>query len=150
MSLAEQQSRLLAALASGGQVPPGFSREHLGLASRVLAHKRAHTAARAWPDVAPWMATHFEAYARDVPPPHHGGPLADARFFVQWLEARGATSAELQRQALAIDLRHARRGHGLVPRRGPYVRLVRLRGGAGYCIGLRLWGAGTTLLTWMR
>lgn len=147
MSLAEQQAQVLAALSGRAGAPPGFSADQVKRAAHALAHKRMHTAQRAWPAIEPWAQRCFADYAATVPLPSRGGPLADARFFVRWLAARGEADAALQRQALAVDLQHAMRPDGLVPRRGPCVRWLRLPEAGLWCIGVRLPGLGVRQFT---
>jgi len=138
MSLAEQQAQVLAALSGRAGVPPGFPADVVKRAAHALAHKRMHTALRAWPAIAPWASRCFADYAAEVPLPSRGGPLADARFFVRWLTERGEADAGLRRQALTVDLQHAMRPDGLVPRRGAFVCWLRLPEAGLWCIGLRL------------
>jgi hypothetical protein len=147
MSLAEQQAQVLAALSGRGGVPPGFAADQVQRAAHALAHKRMHGAQRAWPSIASSARRCFAGYAAEVPLPSRGGPLADARFFVRWLAARGEADAALRRQALAVDLQHALRPDGLVPRRGICLRWLRLPEAGLWCIGLRLPGLGVRQFT---
>ncbi len=144
MSLAEQQAALLAALAGQGPVPPGFDAERVQASARALAHKRTHAVAHAWPGLTAALGRdfpdRFATYAAAVPLVAQGGPLADGRGFVAWLQAAGkaagsALGDDVWEQVLAVDLRLTATPTGWLPRRWPCLRAVRLPDAAGWLLG---------------
>ena len=120
--LAALQAELVAALAGRVDPPTGFDAARIRATAVSLASKRRRAVARAWPGIATALGDHyaerFDAYAETNPLPRDGGPLADGRAFLRWLDARGETLDECRLQALAVDLRHRRTATGLAPRRG--------------------------------
>ncbi|GAA2370130.1 hypothetical protein GCM10010404_26020 [Nonomuraea africana] len=90
--LERDQARVLAALVSGAEPPPGFDPVRLAAQARSLLAKRRGIVARLRPDAAAAagadLAAEFAAYAaaRTTPPP---GYRADADDFAAWLRARG-------------------------------------------------------------
>ncbi len=141
MSLDDRQAALMAALAGRGPVPPGFDAGRIRAAADMLARKRAHALAQAWPCLplmlGPDFHARFAAYAQQTTLVAQGGPLADGRLFVQWLQAAGLPlTDEVRLKAFGVDLRFTRRAQGWVPRRGPAVRAVWLPVARCWVVGL--------------
>ena len=140
--LAAMQAELVAALTGKAATPAGFCAHRIRAAAVSLAVKRRGAVARAWPGLAEELGAHyaerFAAYASLTPLPSSGGPLADGRVFVDWLERRGERLDGCRLQAMAVDLRHARTANGLVPRRGASLRIARLGNPRRLVVGLRL------------
>jgi hypothetical protein len=140
--LAAQQAALVSALMGAGEAPAEFDAARLHAASRSLACKRARAVARAWPslarDLAQRFSSLFAAYAAVTSLPRHGGPVADGRAFAQWLAVRNELPEAGQLQALAIDLRYTSTLTGLLPRRGPVLRVIRLRQSRRVVVAMRL------------
>lgn len=125
-TLAEQQADLMAALAGHAPPPVGFDAARLEASAHALLHKRSRSAAQAWPAVAELLGANFAStfadYAAERALPADGGPLADGRGFVQWLQSRRPLDDRIRRQALLTDARFASTGSGLRPRHGPSLR----------------------------
>ena len=145
MSLQEQQAALVAALAGLGPPPLGFDAARLHAAAESLARKRRHAVVHAWPglEAVPAFQAHFAAYAQATPLPVDGGPLADGRWFVDWLDAANVALTDAVRlQACGVDLRFVTRGRRWRP--GPWVCVRSTWLGAAGCrwMGLRVRLAG--------
>jgi hypothetical protein len=127
MTLAEQQAALLAALSGTAPAPAGFDPARVHAAASALALKRACAVAHAWPSVCRMLGAEyraqFAAYAAHAPLPRFGGPLADGRFFVQYLSTHIALSDATKLQALTVDARYRLSPIGLAPRRLPALRV---------------------------
>lgn len=140
--LAEEQARLVRALTGQAESPADFDAGRLGAAAAALAHKRARSAARAWPALAHALGEGFEErfaeFVKRVPRPREGGPLADGRAFVADLAARGELPDEGRLEALGVDLHFRRTSAGLKPRRGPAVKVAWLRRSRKLALGIRL------------
>lgn len=140
--LADRQAELIRALAAEGPVPVGFDADRIAAAAASLARKRLKEAAHAWPALAGALAEefarHFRTFAEQVPLPHIGGPLADGRAFARYLAARDLLPDEGRIEALRVDLHHATTRAGLVPRRGPALRMARLRQARRIVLAVRL------------
>lgn len=141
MSLNDSQAALMAALAGRGPVPPGFDADRIRASADMLARKRAHALAQAWPCLALMLGSdfqaHFAAYARETTLVAQGGSLADGRLFVQWLETAGLPlTDEVRLKAFGVDLRFARKAQGWVPRRWPGARAVWLPAARCWVIGI--------------
>ncbi len=152
--LAAQQATLVSALMARGEPPADFDGTRLRAAIVSLARKRARAVARAWPGLALELGRcldeRFAAYAADVPLPRAGGPLADGRAFARWLADRGELPEVGRLQALAVDLRFASTGSGLLPRRGPTCRIAWLRRSRRLVVAVRLPWLGERWLSFPR
>jgi hypothetical protein len=140
------EAQLVRALTGQGEPPEGFDPARVQAAAEALARKRARAVARAWPALTRALADsygkRFAAFAATRPVPREGGPLADGRAFARWLAAAGELPDPGRLEALAVDLRYARCGGGLVPRRGPVLRAARLRHARRLVLALRMPGLG--------
>ena len=128
--LAAAQAELVSALAGNGVPPAGFDSKRLDVTATALITKRMRAVARAWPSVLEWLRSdfgrNFDEFARQTPLSSCGGPMADGRAFVRWLSARAALPDSVLVQALHVDLQYSQAPAGLVPRRGPALRVARL------------------------
>ncbi len=128
--LAARQAELVRALAGHETAPVGFDTDRLRVTSAALAAKRRSGVARAWPAL--WSALgeryaeRFDAYAQTAPLPRRGGPVADGRAFLRWLATTGDDPEECKLSRLAMDLRYKTTTDGLVPRRGPALKMAML------------------------
>jgi hypothetical protein len=140
--LAEHQASLVRALMFGTEVPPDFDAVLLQACGQSLSHKRRRALAQAWPRLTNVLGERFielfRAYAAQCPLPRAGGPLADGCAFAMWLKKQNALPDAGQWEALAVDLRFVRTSSGLRPRRGPCVRIARLRESRQWVIAWRL------------
>jgi hypothetical protein len=129
--LAAMQAELVSALAGRAASPPGFDADRVQATAAALASKRRHGVAHAWPRLADALGhrfvERFDAFAATTPMPQTGGPLADGRAFYRWLAVTGDAPEACRLQALAVDLRYVATSAGLVARRGPMLKIVRLR-----------------------
>jgi hypothetical protein len=118
MTLRDQQSALMAALAGNAPVPAGFDAARVHAAASALAFKRARAAAQAWPSLRAMLGEEFRerfaAYATTAPIPQDGGPLADGRCFVRYLARRMPLTDDVRLQTLSIDTRYRRTSSGLL------------------------------------
>lgn len=125
------QAQLVGALVEGVPMPAGFDRERLAAVAEALRSKRARAVARAWPQSAraagDAFAARFAEYARANPLPGDSSPLADGRAFVAWLERAGLLTDAARLEAFAFDARHRLRKGRVTARRGPGLRVLRLR-----------------------
>jgi hypothetical protein len=128
--LAGQQAALIAALTGGGEVPAGFDSSRLQAAGVALAQKRVRSAAHAWPTLFQALGDSarslFERYAELMPLPREGGPLADGRFFVQWLSTQRKLTSGARLEIMSVDLRYAMKSTGLLARKWPSCRIALL------------------------
>jgi hypothetical protein len=114
MSLADEQSALVAALVSGRPLPAGFDPERVRVARDALLHKRSGEVAAVWPVLAaslgPQWTVRFREWARDHPP---RGAYHDGLDFALALAASGqlpgAATAELRARTRARGLTWVRR-----------------------------------------
>jgi hypothetical protein len=150
-ALAERQAELVRALVERRKPPAGFDAERLGRTGDSLIRKRAREAARAFPGLARTLgdafAERFAAFARNVPPPSRGGPLADARAFARSLAAAGELPDAGRLEALGVDLRFATVAGSLVPRRGPAIGWTTLPERRRLVVAIRCWGLGERWIT---
>lgn len=128
--LAQAQAELVSALLGDGPIPAGFDASRLRAAGMALATKRVREAAQAWPDLSRDLGERFTelftAYAAKTPYPACGGPLADGRSFIRYLQARMDLPAAARLETMRVDLFFVRRCDGLVPRHGPVLRAALL------------------------
>jgi hypothetical protein len=140
--LAEEQAHLLRALVGHTDPPESFDTERVRATAEALAHKRARAVARAWPGLARALsadfAERFAVFAAGTPLPRAGGPLADGRAFAADLAQRGELPDAGRLEALAVDLHYRRTPEGLKPRRGPTIKVARLRGARRLIVAARL------------
>jgi hypothetical protein len=156
--LAAQQAQLVQALAGKSEPPQGFDAERLQTTATALAQKRQRAVARAWPALTGALgegfAEQFAEFAARTPLPRQGGPLADGRAFARFLAQRGDLPEAGRLEALAVDVHYVQRPFGLVPRRGPTVRLTMLKQPRRLVMALRLPWLGehwfTLRLGWRR
>lgn len=124
--LRDRQAAVLGDLLAG-RVPPGFEAHGAALTSRVLAVKRAGSAARACPALRglPGWPGGFVAYAADHPKTDCSAH--DARAYIAWLRDHGGRE---ERAWVAVEaVRSGARRWAIVDGR-PVVRLAgRVRGG---------------------
>jgi hypothetical protein len=128
--LAAQQAELVRALAGQATAPVGFDADRVRAASAALAAKRRSSVARAWPALPSALGERFrerfDEYAEITPLPRHGGPLADGLAFLRWLATIGDDPEECKLSSLAVALRYKTTTDGLVPRRGPTLKIAML------------------------
>jgi hypothetical protein len=150
--LALMQAELVRALVEGADAPADFDRQRLAAAAESLWLKRARTVARVWPQLAGAMgdgfAVRFANYARANRLPHDANPLTDGRAFTKWLERAGLLPDEGRLEAFAFDARYRIRHHQVVRRRGPLLRLLRLKALRRLIIVVRLPGLGERWLSY--
>jgi len=136
------QSALLRSL--GGQAEPaqGFDRRELEAAAHSLRRKRARAAARAWPSLFAALGVQadgsFADFAKAMPLPEVGGPLADGRAFVDYLASDGQLPDAGRLEAFFVDLHHTRTQRGLVPRKGTTLKVAMLTQLRRIVVGFRL------------
>ena len=127
---AKAQAELVSALLGKASVPAGFDASRLHAAGVALATKRMREAAQAWPDLSRDLGERFTelfaAYAAVTPYPSCGGPLADGRSFIRYLQARMELPPAARLEAMRVDLFFVRQRDGLVPRHGPVLRAALL------------------------
>src|SRR5437763_856185 len=91
--LARAQSSLVLGLTHRADVPADFDAVRIQAAAAALAGKRAQNVARAWPalrrGLGPRFPASFADFAATAAIPRRGGPFADGRNFVRYLENRG-------------------------------------------------------------
>jgi hypothetical protein len=147
--LASRQAALVEAIMTGAAAPAGFDNERLRMASVALFRKRLRTVAQAWPMLGRELGERFRDcfsdYSRQHPIPRFGGPLADGRAFVRWLAARQAISDETRAAALWIDVQYKSTRTGLIPRRGPALRLALSRRPWRLTVAVRCPGIATRI-----
>ena len=157
MSLAEQQTALMAALSGQGAMPEGFRHDRLEAARRALARKRMRAAGQAWPALMQLLDESFPhaftRYARETRLPQEGGPLADGRAFVAWLGKSQSLTDEIHLQALQFDLFNQRHAQGWRPRRWPHAAWVWLPQRRRWVVGVRVpgwihWRTWSVSMTW--
>jgi hypothetical protein len=140
--LAAMQAELVFALAGRAAPPPGFDADRVRAVSMALAAKRRGAVARAWPGLPQALgsqfADRFDLFATRTPLPVNGGPRADGRAFLRWLAARGEMPEACRLQALTVDLRYVATAEGLMRRRGPVLRIARLREPRRLVLAMRL------------
>jgi hypothetical protein len=140
--LALIQAQLVRALVEGTDAPATFDHERLEAAAEALLLKRARTVARVWPQLARAMnaayAVRFAHYARGNPLPHDGSPLADGRVFIDWLARAGLLTDEGRLEAFVFDARYRIRNGAVIRRRGPLLRVLRLKAMRRLIIVVRL------------
>lgn len=140
--LARLQAQLVRALVEGDDAPTDFDRQRLTAAAEALLSKRARAVAHAWPrlarDLGDDFAARFASYARARPLSHDGSPLADGRAFIRWLERAGPLSDDARLEAFAFDARYRIGKDRITRRRGPCVRVLRLRATGRLVVLLRL------------
>jgi hypothetical protein len=141
-ALAASQEALVRVLSGQGDAPNGFDGDRLRAAADALLNKRLRSVAHACPALSGTLGDRFEplfrAFAGTRLIPRRGGPLADGRAFAGALAATGDLPEAARLEAMAIDLRWARRPDGLVPRRGPAVRLTWLRQARRLVVAVRI------------
>jgi hypothetical protein len=140
--LATMQAQLASALACQSPPPVGFDAERIQAAAAALATKRQRAVARAWPGLTEALGDCFgelfRAYARTTALPRVGGPLADGRAFVRFVAGARELPEGIRIQALAVDLRYAAAGDGLVPRRWPSLKAAFLSNPRRLIVALRV------------
>ena len=116
--------------------------ERLEAAAEALLLKRTRTVACVWPQLARAMNDDFAvrsaACARVNPLPSDGSPLADGRVFIDWLERAGFLTDEGRLEAFAFDVRYRIRNDAVIRRRGPLLRVLRLKALSRFIIVVRL------------
>jgi hypothetical protein len=144
--LGRLQAALVDTLAGAAPPPAGFDPVRLQAAARSLAAKRRRAVARAWPNLTAALGDRFggrfASFAAQTPLPRWGGALADGHAFARWLLARQGLPEAGRLELLAVDLRYRTRADGLVPRRGPSVRIALLRRPRRLVVALRWPGLG--------
>jgi hypothetical protein len=142
--LAAMQAELVSALAGHTAPPRGFDVGRVQATAAALATKRRRAVARTWAGLTAALgkrfAERFDAFAATYPSPKMGGPLADGRAFLRWLTATGDAPEACRLQAIAVDLRYVATTAGLVPRRGPMLKIAWLRQPRRLVLAIRLLG----------
>lgn len=125
--LAKAQIALVQALTRQTSAPDDFDVSRLQVAADALIQKRVRHVDRAWPSLrrafGPRLLDRFAEFAVTAAIPRRGGPLADGRAFVRYLDGRGELPEAVRMEALAVDLRFAAIHDGLIPRHLPTVRI---------------------------
>lgn len=146
------QAELVRALVEGAAAPADFDRQRLTAAAETLWLKRARTVARVWPQLAGAMGDAFTVsfadYGRTNPLPPDANPLVDGRAFASWLERAGLLTDEGRLEAFAFDACYLIRRDRLIRRRGPLLRLLRLKAMRRLIIFVRLPGLGERWLNY--
>jgi hypothetical protein len=131
---AAKQAALLDALLGDGELPEGFVAAKADAASRSLRRKRLGAVRHAWPALTvalgPALDAHFDAFARTTGPPRFGDGLTDGLAFVSSLAPDVALGDDVRVEVLfarAIVVRDHRDGGEWRLRRGPFLRVARLR-----------------------
>jgi len=120
--LEADQGALLKSLWSQGEIPPGFDAERVALAGSGLASKRRRALGSSWSTLREAVGTDFDElyqrYAKERPLPRYGGPLADGRLFLRWLDSGGRRRLpnQVRLQELGLDLRFELSDEGFKPR----------------------------------
>ena len=139
---------------TGGDCPPGFDRRQIALTAASLRTKRYRTVVRTWPVLSEALGERFEVlfdrYARSSRPPSHGGALADGRRFIRVLAEENLLTDAIRLAALSVDLRWTDHPEGLVRRRRPAIRAVRLRESPAWVIAVWFPRSGERRLVFRR
>jgi hypothetical protein len=150
-ALATAQAALVRSLTVAAPSPAGFDPQAVAVSARALRKKRVRTVTRVWPRLAEALGETFEeqflAYAQQHPLPRQGGPLADGRRFVQYLQEQGKLPDAGRWEAFAVDLHHVLRPDGLHPRTGLFLRLARFPQLRWLALAIRLPWLGGRILT---
>jgi hypothetical protein len=143
---AKLQDALIRSLVGGSDPPRGLDADRVAAAAAALRMKRARGVARAWPQLAVELgarfASEFDQFARAVPIPRQGGPLADGLAFARWQAARGALLDSARIELLSVSLRFRFAPEGIVGRRGPRLGWVWLPQGRTMAVAFRWWPVG--------
>jgi hypothetical protein len=150
-ALARKQTKVLQALIVPGTASDKANAPHLRATAEALARKRRRSVARAWPILARNLGSRFNklfaVFAAQTTLPSEGGALADGRAFARFLARTGDLSEAGRMEALAVDLRFAPCAGGLVPRRGPALKMALFQRPRRLVVALRLPWAGEKWLT---
>lgn len=145
------QAALARALCDEGAVPPGFDAERVAVLKGTLSHKRARSAAQAWPSLQRLLGVHYwPAFTEVVAPTplaREHGPLFDGYRLAEKLERERRLDAPTAAALAAVRLRYRRQGETLVARSG--VTLSRARASDGLALAVRLPGLGQHVF-WLR
>jgi hypothetical protein len=149
--LAATQLALARALLDEGPVPPGFDVERVKLLAGTLSHKRARSAAAAWPSLQRLLGAHFYSRFSDVVSPlplaREHGPLFDGLRLAERLEAEQRLDAPTAAALASVRLRYRAVPNALEPRAG--VTFARARAMDGLALAVRLPGLGQKVF-WLR
>jgi hypothetical protein len=130
--LAEQQSRLVAALTTDSPPPDGFDADRVELTSHALVNKRRRGIAKAWPRLSAALGDdfprQFDDFAASGVSRAPGAPAADGLAFACWLADRNSFPSDPAADAEVV-------AHRLWARRGIVIALR--RGSRGLLIGVR-------------
>jgi hypothetical protein len=132
----------LRALVGNEIAPDGFDRARIQAAADALLLKRAHSVARAWPELArslgPTFDERFARYARSQPMLQGVGPMLDGRRFAHLLAREGHLADDASVEVLAFDARNRVNGIGVAARRRIWIGAAFLRRSVRLIIAIRL------------
>jgi len=144
--LAAGQLELVRALVGDGIAPEGFDGPRIQAAAGALLQKRAHSVARAWPDLARSLGSAFDErfarYARSRPMLQGGGPMLDGRRFAREIASAGPLADDAAVEVLAFDVRNRVKGDRVVARRNIFIGTAFLRRSLRFVIAIRLPAVG--------
>lgn len=150
--LARQQAELMQALVGRTAPPTDFPADRVATAADALRRKRMRTVQRTWPRLAAALgerfAKLFNDYAATATLPRLGGPLADGLRFAEHLGARVGLPEEALLEVLSVRLHQRSVADGLVPRRGPCVKMLCLPHARRLLVSVRWPGLGVWWLRW--
>jgi hypothetical protein len=140
--IAAGQLELVRALVGNEFAPEGFDSLRIQAAADALLLKRAHSVARAWPELARSLGATFDErfarYARSRPMLQDGGPMLDGRRFAHSLARGGHLADDASVEVLAFDVRNSVKGDKVVARRSIWIGAVFLRQSLRLIIAIRL------------
>ena len=141
--IAADQLELVRALVGNEIAPDGFDGPRIQAAADALLKKRAHSVARAWPELAGSLGANFEErfarYARSRPMLQDGvAPLLDGRRFAHSLAREGHLVDDASVEVLTFDVRNRVNGDRVVARRSIWIGAAFLRQSLRLIIAIRL------------
>ena len=140
--IAADQLEVVRALVGNEIAPDGFDRARIQAAADALLLKRAHSVARAWPELArslgPTFDERFARYARSQPMLQGVGPMLDGRRFAHLLAREGHLADDASVEVLAFDARNRVNGDGVAARRRIWIGAAFLRQSVRLIIAIRL------------
>lgn len=149
--LAAQQAELMRALCGRDAAPPDFDAERVAVAADSLIRKRVRTVQQTWPRLTAALGERFAAlfapYAHTTSMPRLGGPLADGLRFADFLAEIGDLPDAALPEYLSVQVHYRTVPDGLVPRRGPCLRMMPLREARRLLVMMRWPGLG---VWWIR
>jgi hypothetical protein len=144
-TLAQRQAALVAGLWQIQPTVVGFDATQIQATAKVLRHKRARSAVKAWPSLGAALgdsyALAFDAFTRDQPGPE-ADPLSEAMAFANWLAEHRRFPESCRMEWLMMELCYKLTPIGVRPRSGPAIRLRMARRPWRLIWGARIPGYG--------